>query len=275
MHDGPPASPFPTGLRMALLLLVALVLFAPTKAQAQAQTEEPQLLGHVVDDSTGEGVARARVDLLDGRTTRVRASALSDVDGAFDLGAVPAGSFRLRVQHVGYRPTTTPFWYIEAGELLAVEIRVSADVVVVAPLEIVGRVRSTSPVLEGFYFRMDRGVGGTFFSREDIERESPDRLSDLVLRAPGVQIASSSGTGLNRILTMTRSLPGRQGGCPVQVFVDGTLASRSGAIPIDELARPGDLEGVEIYRGVGSVPAIFLTPDARCGVIALWTRRGG
>jgi hypothetical protein len=28
-----------------------------------------------------------------------------------------------------------------------------------------------------------------------------------------------------------------------------------------------------VYRGLSGVPAEFLTPEARCGVIALWTQR--
>jgi hypothetical protein len=66
-------------------------------------------------------------------------------------------------------------------------------------------------------------------------------------------------------------------GCPVQVYLDGVLASRNDTepVPLDELATPAVLEGIEIFRGISSVPPEFLTPEARCGVIALWTRRGG
>ncbi|TVP74658.1 MAG: hypothetical protein EA352_10280 [Gemmatimonadales bacterium] len=261
-------------------LLVLGLLLLPTTGiegrQADPETSGvPQIRGQVVDDRTGAGVSGATVDFLDGRSTRLRATDTTDVDGYFHLPEVPHGSFRLRVQRLGFENTTTPFWEIERGELLTVEIRIDPEVVVMAPLEIKARVRSASPVLEGFYLRMDRGVGGTFFDREDIRREGPARVSDLVARAPGIRTEPASGFSSNRFVTMTRALPGRgPGGCPVQIFVDGVLATRSGAVPIDELASPTDLEGVEIYRGVGSVPAEFLTPDARCGVIALWTRRG-
>ena len=44
---------------------------------------------------------------------------------------------------------------------------------------------------------------------------------------------------------------------------------------IDEVISPGSVEGIEVYRGLSTVPAEFLNPDAECGVIAIWTRRGG
>jgi hypothetical protein len=59
------------------------------------------------------------------------------------------------------------------------------------------------------------------------------------------------------------------------VFVDGRPANRRGNVSINDLASPSGLEGMEVYRGLATVPPEFLTPEARCGVIALWTRRGG
>ncbi|MFC1791075.1 hypothetical protein ACFL0I_01235, partial [Gemmatimonadota bacterium] len=72
--------------------------------------------------------------------------------------------------------------------------------------------------------------------------------------------------------------------CITQIFVDGFLVNRRafgarGARPIDfridDAVSPASVEGIEIYRGLGTVPAEFLNPDAVCGVIAIWTRRGG
>jgi hypothetical protein len=74
---------------------------------------------------------------------------------------------------------------------------------------------------------------------------------------------------------MTRALPSG-GPCPVQVFLDGNQATRDvpgGDVDIDELASPLDVEAIEVFRGLGSIPPEFLTPEARCGVIAIWTKR--
>jgi hypothetical protein len=55
------------------------------------------------------------------------------------------------------------------------------------------------------------------------------------------------------------------------------LATRDQAegVPLDDLATPTILEGIEIYRGASTIPPEFISPESRCGVIALWTRRGG
>jgi hypothetical protein len=37
--------------------------------------------------------------------------------------------------------------------------------------------------------------------------------------------------------------------------------------------EPADVEAIEIFKGLASVPAEFLNPQSRCGVIAIWTKR--
>ena len=79
---------------------------------------------------------------------------------------------------------------------------------------------------------------------------------------------------------------GRSAGynCTTQIFVDGFLVNRRTGygqgyrpedIRIDDVVTPASIEGIEIFRGLSTVPAEFLSPDADCGVIAIWTRRGG
>jgi hypothetical protein len=90
--------------------------------------------------------------------------------------------------------------------------------------------------------------------------------------------AERQGTGASaRSIRMGRALPGVGGGeCPVQIFVDGMLATRAapgGDVSVDDLVTPQDVEAIEVFKGLGSVPAEFLNPHSRCGVIAIWTRR--
>ncbi len=40
------------------------------------------------------------------------------------------------------------------------------------------------------------------------------------------------------------------------------------------LLHPGDIEGIEVYRGLSELPGIFASPEAqRCGAVAVWLRR--
>ncbi len=258
--------------RRACLIAAALVLL-PLPAAAQRISLEGVIRGRVLEDTTEAGINGVLVEVLDG-ATRIRGSAVSDAQGYFHLPSVPRGAFRLRTTRLGYAKTITPYWRIEAGEELTVVVRISPEAVMLAPLEITGRISSSSPVLANFYRRAERGIAGTFITRADIERSNATKLTDLLVNVPGVAIAAATASR-GQVVSFERALP-VVGSCPVQIYVDGMLASRNQInLPIDELVTPALLEGIEIYKGLGTVPPEFANPLARCGVIALWTRRGG
>jgi hypothetical protein len=260
----------------ALLCGATLLAFSPHTATAQRNAVTGTLRGRVVDEATGTGVATALVEFLDVHT-RVRATDVADAEGAFVLADLPTGSFRLRASRIGYARALTPYWILESGEVLTLVVYLDPDAVLLAPLEITARERSRSPVLSAYYNRVQRGVGGTFITREEIDRRNPSQVTDLLLDVPGVRVISG-GIGANsRVVSIARSAMLSGGRCPVQIWVDGMLATRNpgAAVSLDELAIPETLEGIEIYRGLATIPPEFVTPDARCGVIALWTRRGG
>ncbi|HSJ24136.1 MAG TPA: carboxypeptidase regulatory-like domain-containing protein [Longimicrobiales bacterium] len=253
-----------------------LAVAAGGPVSAQYNSVEGVIRGVVLDERTGQGIADVVVEVLD-HVERIQRSAVTDEEGRFTLLRVRPGPFWLRASHIAYSRTKTPMWRIGSGEVLDVSIRLHPEVVLLAPLEITARAQSASPVLARFYERLNRRMGGTLFTREDIEARNPPRVTDLLAGVTGVNLQSSANQSF-RIVTMARALPGMGGGpngCPVQIYVDGILATRGGPVSPDELLAPGSLEGVEVYRGIGTVPAEFLTPEARCGVIAFWTRRGG
>jgi len=253
-----------------------VLTFAPSGALAQRNAVTGTLRGRVVDQATGTGVATAFIEYLDVHR-RVRASAMADANGTFVLVDLPTGSFRLRASRIGYARTVTPYWRIEPGELLTLVIYVDPEAVPLTPLEITARERSRSPVLSAYYNRLERRIGGTFITREEIERRNPRLVTDLLMDVPGVRLESGGRGANSRIVTMSRAAMLMGGRCPVQVWIDGMLTTRSpgATVFIDELATPGLLEGIEIYRGLATIPPEFVTPEARCGVIAIWTRRGG
>jgi hypothetical protein len=264
----------PTAL--ACILLAGSVMAQP--AAAQQNSVDATIRGQVVDDMTGQGIPGVLVEALDFRD-RIRRSATTDTDGNFILPRVMPGSFWLRATQVGYVRTKTPPWSIQSGEVITVTIRLDRQAVLLAPLEVTARSRMPSAVLASFHARLARRAGGTLFSRDDIIARNPSRITDLLEGVPGVQLQNAVGQA-GRMVVMSRALPGLGGGtigggsCPVQVYVDGVLATRGRSdVSPDELSIPTALEGVEVYRGLATVPPEFLTPEARCGVIALWTRR--
>jgi hypothetical protein len=258
--------------RVTACMLLVLSSLAAADAAAQRASIDGAIHGRVLEESTGEPIVDAFVRVLDAQR-RTLGTAATDEQGRFSFPRLKPGPFAFRVARMGYTEITTPYWQVMGGETLEVTVRLHPTTVLLAPLEINARSRSESPMLAAFYSRLDRRMGGTFFSREDIERRRPAQLTDLLVDVPGVRLQGGSRIS-DRIVTFDRSLFRPGGGeCQVQVYIDGMPAR--GEVSINELASPAGLEGMEVYRGLSTVPPEFLTPEARCGVIALWTRRGG
>lgn len=230
------------------------------------------LRGVVLDDETAQPLEHARVEFIDHHQRR-SGLVVTDHTGAFIFRNVPSGSFRLRAARIGYQAVATPRWWLTRGDTLSAEVRLHPTMMLLAPLEIVAHVR-TSPVLEDFYHRSRRGIG-TYLTREDIANRSALSVTDVLATVPGVHVVTGSssrgGTG-GRNISISRALPG----CVAQIYMDGLLMNRPGDTDfiLDDIVRPEEIEGIEVYRGLSSVPAAFATQDARCGVVAIWTRRG-
>jgi len=261
-----PASRAVAGMHnIALLFFLVFLPAVPSAAAAQVH-----LLGQVVDDVTGAPVAGARVTLLDQFGVRF-ATRTTDTDGEFEIFVRRQGRYFLRASSLGYRETTAPALPLGAHDLMRVELRMRADAVLLAPLEVVARSASrTSPVLASYQARLQAGVG-TFIVREEIERIRPGRVSDILETVPGIRLEASGGPGHSRIAFMARAAQ-----CPALIFVDGFLLTRGPVtMSVDDAVSPLSVEAIEVFRGTSTIPAEFLTPQSGCGVIAVWTRRGG
>ena len=256
--------------RSVVVLLAALALLA-TPCSAQIVLE-----GHVVDDSTGRPIAGAHVLLMDRYGTTVGFQR-TDSTGRFNFERPQNGRYRLYARAVGYQPSLeTLLWMMEDRHFAGLEVRLAPHATLLAPVEVVAMSPPrTSTVLRDMEFRKSHGLG-IQITRAEIDARHPLRISDMLEQTPGVHF-SREGSGTVRRVIHIGPLPGPGGGdCPVQIFVDGMLATRAdpgGDVTVDDLVEPQDVEEIEIFKGLASVPAEFLNPDARCGVIAIWTRR--
>jgi hypothetical protein len=254
-----------------LLALVCTATAAPLQAQIPDLRGRGDLQGIVIDNATDAPLSGVRVDVIDD-ARRLLHSAETDEHGHFRIFRMRPGPFMLRVNRLGYRASTTPLWSIAGGQVLKVEVRMDVDAIVLAPLAVTSSRRATrpSPVLEGFRHRAAIGLGH-FITRADVERRNPSRVTDLLASVPGIQL-EGGGRGNQRVVYMARSMQGR---CPAQVYVDGMLLNRRHAsIAIDDAVNPASIEGIEVYGGLAGTPAEFLSPEASCGVVVIWTRRG-
>lgn len=257
--------------RLLFGTLVLLLAVAPTAAQVRVE-------GRVIANDTGEPLVGADVTARS-TTGRFLRHAITDQDGRFEFIIQRTIAVELRANHPGYRGNTAPTLFFEDHTFLEVEIRLDPDVMLLAPLEVVSRTVDPSPFLDDFRERVRQGLG-VYITRSQIERRRPTFVTDLLRDVPGV-LLHSGGAGSRPLVSVGRAT-GKP--CSARIFVDGLLLNptmmtpsgpRADIFRIDDIVHPGSVEGIEIYRGMSTTPPEFLTADAQCGVIAIWTRRGG
>lgn len=168
---GPTAVSVPAAL--AALLGVLLLPSGPLAAQ-----ETGAISGTVVDANRDAplGLARVEIPRLDRRT-------LADERGRFRFGEVPAGTYSVRVEYLGFETTVREVTVL-SGEVVTVEILVTPRPISLEDLEV------TSLSLTWFpgFIRRKEDRTGHFFTKQEIEAADPDHLTDLLRDREGVRL---------------------------------------------------------------------------------------
>jgi len=256
-------------MRLLALFLIASFLLPP----AQGSAQQVRVAGRVIADDTEEPLGHATVIVRRADGTFLRRLATDSV-GRFEFIVTRTSAVQLFAQRVGYRSAGTPVLYFDGHRYLQVEVRLHTEAVLLAPLEvIVWSDMDRSPLLDNFRFRSANATG-LYITRRDIEARRPMYVTDMLRSVPGIQLVGG-GSGTRPRIELGR---GAGKGCTTQIFVDGMLMTRGAAaadIRLDDVVSPGSVEGIEIYRGLSSIPPEFLNVESECGVVAVWTRRGG
>jgi hypothetical protein len=241
------------------LLLAAIV--APA-ANAQVVT------GRVLDAGSDAPLAevQVRLETVEGRGV---SSAVTDTAGAFAVQAPRFGQFVLVAGMAGMATVSTEPSAVEAGTTEVV-LRMAVEAVPLEPLTVEARGRPADlGLLTGYYDRMqwNERVGvGRFITRDVIDARNPVDMSDMLREIPRVSVSRARGTGA--FVTMR----GARGDCTPALFVDGARANRRDRAYVDEMVRPMDVEGVEVYVGMAQLPGEYMDEN-HCGVLLVWTRR--
>lgn len=251
-----------TWKRLTTTVALALVAIAPALA---AQTPTATLVG-LVRDSAGRPISGVEV--------WVRGSdlyALTNDAGGFRLGSVPPGGVKVSIRRLGYEPAVVEL-QLRSGRIDSLVIALTTMAASLPGVQVEEEAMTRSKrLLAGFWERRSRGFGH-YFTREEIEKKEPHDFTDIVRTTAGVSIVYANG---RKTIRFSRS-PGIRGECPPQYWVDGMRLE--GATP-DEF-RPGDVEAVEMYSGISTIPPQFAprTMNVRnqtCGAIVIWTRLPG
>jgi Carboxypeptidase regulatory-like domain len=248
---------------MRLLLATVLALLAAPPLAAQA------LRGRVLDAETGRPVQEAEVRVADAAGALV-ARARTGADGAFALRLPGGGAHRVSAGRLGYR-------LAEAGVLVPPRAAVEVDLLLAGaelalqPLEVTARVAGLRRLEEAGFFERERARRGRFLRREDVEREAPRRVSDLMRGFVPRQV----GRTARRVPDTLNDQPvEREETCQPRVFLDGAVVP-GGVRALDEMLLPEHVEGVEIYPGPSALPARFAGSASACGAFVVWSATGG
>lgn len=242
--------------RIIVPMLVVTTWSLPVAAQRRN-------LAGVVRDSGGVPIPEADVSIPSAHLlTR------TDNAGSFVLTRVDPGQTELSIRRLGYVPRSLQIdVHPNVNDTLVI-------VMVAQALEIPG-VAITEQTkrhllwIEDFYRRRSKGIGGTFYTRDDIEARHASRLSDVLRDAPGVRFVRARGGGSGVRFDTPANF---RRDCQPQYFVDGQRVSN---IELDDLSAR-DVEGVELYAGPSSTPTQFQQGAVTaCGTVVIWSRVPG
>lgn len=237
-----------------------------------AMPAERGISGRVLDAQTEQPLASATVTLLNPREQRV-ARVVTDSLGRFRIRVSQPNGYSLRAERVGYRAATSGALTVTPQDTVVVELRLSTQAVVLAPLTVVAASDQVmrDHQLAGFEYRRERQPFGRYLGPEEIERINPFYASDVLQQVPMVQVQG----GFQRTVTLPareRTL-GAQGRCIPNLYVDGQIVRLDSELTIDQYVTGKNVAAVEVYTSPSSAPGEFpprINPF--CGVVVIWTR---
>ena len=256
--------------RVHLVLALLALGSEPTSTWAQALPDtSARIRGAAISDFNGRPIAGVMIS-----APEVKKFAVTDSDGQFALAGLPAGKRAIRVWYEG-RETPDYLFTLQGQQTLQIAVVLDVDADDLNPLVVEAREPNIWRDLAGFYERRRTyGAFAHFFTREEITRMRPTRLSGL-LTLEGIV------TRCYQDCRPTRFTRGKL--CQVPVSVDG-VALRE--MDYDQIAV-SDVAGVEVYRGVpptdlnhSLVPTAGssiwmgagLSAAGSCGLVEIWTR---
>jgi hypothetical protein len=226
------------------------------------------LTGIVSVDTTGGPVANAQVTLED-----LALTARTNVKGAFRFDELPAGEHRLRVRAIGYAPFDATLT-LAAGQQANRRVTLGR---VPALDEIVVNAERRNPRMRDFEETKRLGLGH-FFTSDDIERQRPAVLAQLLSSTNGLYVIRTKGRAYVVANRGAKSLTGRPCGPDrlADVYIDDVrmYSGKAGEERVDiNTIDPGSIAGIEFYASSAQAPARYQNLNSVCGVLVIWTKR--
>jgi TonB-linked SusC/RagA family outer membrane protein len=214
------------------------------------------LTGAITDAETSAGLQTVQV-YLQGTST----GTLTGQNGTFTLTNVPAGTYTVIAQRIGYQETRQENVSVTAGGTTTVNIAMSPAVLALQGIVATGLIDPVEGVRAPISIaRVDRALMPVVASGAAIQ--------SLQGRIAGMAVARTSGQpgeGVTMMLRTPTSLTG--GGSPL-IVVDGIILGGTSTVDIEAM----DIESIEVIRGAAA--SSLYGSRAASGVIAITTARG-
>lgn len=250
------------GSRSNSVRALAVTLFL-SGASLNPVALHPQGTGSVsgtVTDSLGAPVYSAEVG-IEGVAFRTT----TNETGEFFLRDVPPGQRMLTARRLGFVPVSVTVSLANSNNnVTGLQIRLGHLPMFLQPVLVQATKLNYTGRLAGYYKRLEQRNGGYFITRDQIDRENPRSLSQLLQHEPAIRGSRIRGGGSGV------RMRGRT--CAPLVWLDGTPMPAS-ELDLDAIS-PQTIQGIELYLGSTTAPARFiLNRDfSGCGTVVLWSR---
>lgn len=254
---------------MKRLASVLVCVLACCSAPIWAQSPDAVLAGRVVDPAgLGVPAAEVRVKALHSDLER---SAQSGADGAFRVGALPAGTYHVRVEHQGFAPYELDRVDLQVRQVVDLEIRLALGG------------RNETVRVQGQLALVDAAPAGVGFSVAEAQiRELPliqRNFIELATLGPGVVPRALTGFVHD---TLNDLQPGR-GATALNPQINGTRSTANTFLLDGIQNTDGNINAVVVNPPLESVQEVRVQASATSaefgyaggGVINVVTRSGG
>lgn len=232
----------------------------PTTTPAAGRRGTARLVGHVRQMDGGPAVG-ARVVVHGVRA--FDSLAVAGTDGAYRLDALPGGTVAVEALMLGNFPARAVA-DLRPGREATLDLVTGARVPTLDPVLVTAKITPTSAFAKRMRQATERG-DGYFLVGDQVERRAGRFVSDALLTVPTLRLGDVTidATGRER-----RSISSR-GRCSPTFYLDGSMIT-DGVAGIDDLVRPSEVGGVEVYTGA-TLPPQYGGGRA-CAVVLVWTK---
>ena len=248
--------------RASVLLALAVGAVAyPVPSRATLPQDWTAIVVAVVTDTAGHFLSGVDVQIV---ATSLRGK--TDEYGRVALLAVPVGRAVLKLRRLGFTELTIPILvtpgFAPAARYIMRPASTNLDTVVVRASGLKPERYANTGRFDAFYRRRAQGLG-TFFTRENIDQRNAQKSEDLLRMVSGVRIRYRGNMPFLQFLRCET----------VNVYIDGV---RSHDPFRDFIAMsPLQIEAMEVYHGMATVPPEFSPRPNDCAAIVVWTRWHG